>query len=164
MKSIIDHRNRRRSAIDNRLSAIIDTPLPLTLKINRVRPLVISSKCTKFDCPSWNGSVCIVFTSFVDRRTDRQTPAPYHNTSRQVGRIKTCMAYIKLVCTNLNYRVLGTSTMAIFLSNSLYAPIASDEYHASFHLYGPSWPYDRITPSRLSSRWFTCVLCPGLYR
>ena len=62
---------------------------PLTLKINRVRPLVISSKSTNFDGPSWNGSVCIVFTSFVDRRTDGQTPAPYHNTSRQVGRIKT---------------------------------------------------------------------------
>ena len=28
MKSIIDHRNRRRSAIDNRLSAIIATSLP----------------------------------------------------------------------------------------------------------------------------------------
>ena len=36
-----------------------------------------------------------MFTSFVDRRTDRQTerqtdgqtPAPYHNKSRQVGRI-----------------------------------------------------------------------------
>ena len=66
---------------------------PLTLKINRVRLLVISSKCTKFEGPSLNGSVCIVSTSFVDRRTDRQTdrqtPAPYHNTSRQVGRIKT---------------------------------------------------------------------------
>ena len=46
----------------------------------------------KFDGPSWNGSVSIVFTSFADRPTDRQTdgqtPAPYHNTSRQVGRIK----------------------------------------------------------------------------
>ena len=58
-------------------------PWPLTLKISRVRPLVISSKCTKFEGPSYNGSVCIVFTSFVDRQTDGQTPAPYHNpTSR----------------------------------------------------------------------------------
>ena len=61
---------------------------PLTLKNKRVRPLVISSKCTKFDGPRWNGSVCILFTSFVDRRTD-QTPVPYHNRYRQVGRIKT---------------------------------------------------------------------------
>ena len=72
----------------------------MTLKINRVRPLVLSSMCTKFEGPSWNSSVCIVFTSFVDRPTDRQTdgrtdgqtdaqtPAPYHKTSRQVGRIK----------------------------------------------------------------------------
>ena len=52
--------------------------------------------CTKFEGPSWNGSVCIMFTSFVDRpidrqtdrQTDGQTPTPYHNTSRQVGRIK----------------------------------------------------------------------------
>ena len=33
----------------------------------------------------------MVSTSFVDRQADRQTdgqtPAPYHNTSRQVGRI-----------------------------------------------------------------------------
>ena len=39
---------------------------------------------------------------------------------------------LKLVRTNLNYRVLGTSTTAIFLSNyhSLYAPKPSDECHA----------------------------------
>ena len=37
---------------------------PLTLKINRVCPLVISSKCTKFKGPSLNGSVCIMFTGF----------------------------------------------------------------------------------------------------
>ena len=29
--------------------------------------------CTKFDGPSWNDSVSIVFTRFVDRPTDRQT-------------------------------------------------------------------------------------------
>ena len=38
---------------------------PLTLKINRVCPLAISSKCTKFEGPSLNGSVCIVFTRFT---------------------------------------------------------------------------------------------------
>ena len=65
-------------------------PWPLTLKINRCCPLVIWSKCTKFDSPSWNGSVCIMSTSFVDRPTERQTPVPYLNkTSRQVQRIKT---------------------------------------------------------------------------
>ena len=39
---------------------------------------------------------------------------------------------LKLVHTNLNYRVVGTSTAAIFLSNnhSLYALIISDECHA----------------------------------
>ena len=40
---------------------------------------------------------------------------------------------LKLVRTNLKYRVLGTSTNAIFYSNnhSLYAPIiTSDAYHA----------------------------------
>ena len=69
----------------------------MTLKINSVRPLIIRSMCIKFDGPSWNGSVCIVFTTFADkptdrrpdRQTDRQTPAPYHNTSRQVGHIIT---------------------------------------------------------------------------
>ena len=48
--------------------------------------------CTKFDGPSWIGSVSIVFTSFadrpIDRQTDGQTPAPYHNTSWQVRRNK----------------------------------------------------------------------------
>ena len=41
----------------------------------------------------------------------------------------TCL---KLVRTNLNSRVLGTSTAAIFLSsyNSFFAPITSDECHA----------------------------------
>ena len=44
--------------------------------------------------------------------------------------------------TNLNYRVLGTSTAAIFLSNNhfLYAHITSDECHAWFHLYETSRP------------------------
>ena len=39
---------------------------------------------------------------------------------------------LKQMRTNLNYRVPGTSTAAIFLSNdhSLYAPITSDECHA----------------------------------
>ena len=34
------------------------------------------------------------------------------------------MDWLKLGCTNINYRVLGTSTAAIFLYNdqSLYAP------------------------------------------
>ena len=41
-------------------------PLTPTLKINRVHPLVISSMCTKYDGPSWNGSVCIVFTMFYN--------------------------------------------------------------------------------------------------
>ena len=69
----------------------------MTLKINRVRLLVISIMYTKFDGPSWNGSVCIVFTSFVDKptdtQTDAQTDAPYHNTSRQVGCIKRVAPY-----------------------------------------------------------------------
>ena len=41
----------------------------------------------------------------------------------------------KLVRTNLNYHVPGTSTAAIFLSNdhSLYASITSDECHALLH-------------------------------
>ena len=56
-----------------------------TWKINRCRPLVIRSMLPSSDRPSWNNSVCFMFTSFVDRPTDRQTPAPYHNTSRQVG-------------------------------------------------------------------------------
>ena len=57
-----------------------------------------------------------------------------------------CCFYIsislKLVHTNLNYPVLGTSTAAIFLSydHSFYAPITSDECHAWFHLYKTSWP------------------------
>ena len=44
----------------------------------------------------------------------------------------------KLVRTNLNYRVLGTSIAATLLSNdnSLYALFTSDECHAWFHLYG----------------------------
>ena len=47
---------------------------PISLKINGVHALVIHvcSMCTKFDGPHWKGSVCIVFTSFVDRPTDRQ--------------------------------------------------------------------------------------------
>ena len=63
---------------------------PWPWKINRVCPLVISSKCTKFEGPSWNGSVCMVSTSSVGQTDglDWQTPAPYHNTSGQVGRIK----------------------------------------------------------------------------
>ena len=36
---------------------------PLTLKINRCRPLV-SSMFTTFDGFSWNSSVCVVFTRF----------------------------------------------------------------------------------------------------
>ena len=39
---------------------------PLTLKIIRVSLPVISSKCTKFEGPSLNGSVCIVFTRFTN--------------------------------------------------------------------------------------------------
>ena len=37
---------------------------PLTLKIIRVCALAISSKCTKFEGPSLNGSVCIMVTRF----------------------------------------------------------------------------------------------------
>ena len=50
---------------------------------------------------------------------------------------------LKLVRTNLNYCILGTSTVAIFLSNDHF-PYASiitlDECHAWFHLYGTSRP------------------------
>ena len=53
---------------------------PLTLKINRVRPLVISSKCTKFEGPSWNGSDFSLYRVYKlcgqrDRQTDGQTDA-----------------------------------------------------------------------------------------
>ena len=34
------------------------------LKINSCPPLVKRNMCTKFDGPSLNGSVCIVFTRF----------------------------------------------------------------------------------------------------
>ena len=49
---------------------------------------------------------------------------------------------LKLVRTNLNYCILGTSTATIFLSNDHfpYASITSDECHAWFHLYGTSRP------------------------
>ena len=75
------------------MSSVWPWLLTLTLKINRCRALAIRSVCTKFDGPSWNGSVCIVFTSWQTQRqtdgwTPRQTPAPYHNTPRQVVRIK----------------------------------------------------------------------------
>ena len=44
--------------------------------------------------------------------------------------------------TNWNYRVLETSTVAIFLPNDpcLYARFTSNECHACFHLYGTSRP------------------------
>ena len=40
--------------------------------------------------------------------------------------------FLKLLRSNLNYRVVGTSNAAIFHSNdhSLYAHITSDECHA----------------------------------
>ena len=43
---------------------------------------------------------------------------------------------LKLVNTNLSYRLVGTSTAIIFLSNdnSLYATVSSDERHAWFHM------------------------------
>ena len=39
-------------------------------------------------------------------------------------------AFLKLMCTNLHYHVVGTCTASIVLSNdhSLYTPITSDEY------------------------------------
>ena len=37
----------------------------MTLKVNTRHPPVISNLCTKLDGPSWNGSVCIVFTRCV---------------------------------------------------------------------------------------------------
>ena len=45
----------------------------------------------------------------------------------------------KLMHTNLNYRIVGTSNADIFLPNdhSLYANITSDECHAWFHFLGP---------------------------
>ena len=72
--------------------------LPLTLKINRCRPLVIRSMHTKFDGPNLNDSVFIVFTKFTvlavmvqsvsclqALQTDRQTPVPYQNTTNLSG-------------------------------------------------------------------------------
>ena len=50
---------------------------------------------------------------------------------------------LKLVRTLSKYRVLGTSTTVILLSNdhSLCAPIyTSEECHAWYHLYGTSRP------------------------
>ena len=44
----------RVNKVKQRLACEIDL-WPLTLKTNRVLPLVISSMCTKLDGPSWNG-------------------------------------------------------------------------------------------------------------
>ena len=54
------------------------------------------------------------------------------NIKRYGGSLYDDGSALKLLRTNLNYRVLGTSAAAIFLSNdnSLYAPISLDECHA----------------------------------
>ena len=79
------------------------------------------------------------FRQEPSRSPDRCTAKRLHAAIEGADQIPICL---KLVRTNLNYRVLGTSTAAIFLSNvhSLYAPITSDEFHALFHLYGTSRP------------------------
>ena len=41
-----------------------------------------TSMYTKFDGPSWKSSVCMVFTSSVDRPTDRR-PDTYHDRLHQ---------------------------------------------------------------------------------
>ena len=54
---------------------------------------------------------------------------------------------------NFNYRVLGSSTTAIFLSNyhSLYAPNTSDGCHARVHLYGNSRPAMNATKYKIKN-------------
>ena len=60
--------------------------------------------CTKFDIPSWTGLVCVVFTSFVNRPTNRrmprQAPAPYHNRIKKnplLGYIWSSTAKVKIL-------------------------------------------------------------------
>ena len=86
-------------------------PWPLTLKIIRHHPLVIRRVCTKFGSPSWNGSVCIMFTSFGDRPTDGRTyGCPHHYiilhkwfvTSKLIGwwRSHGCSAFFRYCTVN----------------------------------------------------------------
>ena len=71
MKSIIDHRNRRRSAIDNQLSAIIATSLGFMIFLCRLQSIAAHRDHYHFVwrlsvCPS----VCLVVThSYVSQAT-----------------------------------------------------------------------------------------------
>ena len=90
-----------------------------------------------------------VLTDWVDEHCMLKV-RPWHTSHPRI---------LKLVRTLLNYRVLGTSITAIFLSNhhSLYEPIYLWWMHAWFHLYGTS------QPARSSSKAIKCKIknsCP----
>ena len=68
--------------------------------------------------------------------------------------------YLKLVCTNLKYRVLRNITAAIFLSNdhSLYAPIAQ------FHKYGSARSTWKAKKHKMKNSCGSSCMCKGYFK